>query len=276
MPAASPRLPTLVLWLVPFGLVLAYVLLVNLFFHSEAHWAAERLLGASILLLGVTVAFSLAWFGIGWAASLLLGEYGSTGILLAIARFPGLKRHVVLTPPSRPDTPGEVWGRFGILLLIAIGFELIFMIVIVKGGHLAPNLVLDRPLLFFDDEFLAGVVLAVLLAPVGAFLGSRFRTRITDSLEFPLLWLAILLIVVGGTGVLELEVLPGAIGDPALFFVSVLFYAPAAWYVCLAFSYTEFTVQSRFLLRAWSFRSPKFHFGRIEVRDVPEGTRTEL
>jgi hypothetical protein len=276
MPEPNPALPTAVLWLVPLALVLAYVILVFVFFHHEAKWANDRVLGATILLLGTTVAFSAVWFGLAWAASLLLGEFGTLGILMLIARIPGVNRHVVLTPPSRPDTRREVWGRFGILFLIAIGFELIFMIVIVKGGHLAPNLVLVRPFYFFLYEFVAGVLLAILLAPIGAFLASRFRTRITDSLEFPLLWLAILLLVVGGAGVLEYVVLPGALGDPALFFTSVLFYAPAAWFVCLGFSRTESRVQAAFLQRAWRARSARLHFGRVEIRDEPAGTRTTL
>jgi hypothetical protein len=276
LPGPNPRLPTALLWLLPLALVLLYVLLVTTFFHHEARWTGDRLVGATILLLGFTVAFSLAWFGIAWLASVVLGEYATLGVLMLIARIPGINRHVVLTPPTRPDTPKEVWGRFGILLLIAIGFEVIFMITIVERGHLSPNLVLTHPLDFFVDEFLAGVLLALLLAPIGAFFASRFRTRITDSLEFPLLWLALLLLVVGGTSVLELEVLPGAIGDPALFFTSILFYAPAAWSVCLAFVYSESRVQAAFLRRAWAARSARLHFGRIEIRDDPEGVRTQL
>jgi hypothetical protein len=276
MPSPSPRLPTIVLWLVPLLLVVSYVVLVDLFFHDQARWTGERVIGATIFLLGVTLAFSLVWFALAWGASVLLGEFGAVGVLVLIARIPGLGRHVVLTPPTRPDTPREVWGRFGILLLIAIGFEIIFMFVIVKGGHLSPDLVLDRPFVFFVDEFIAGALLAVLLAPIGAFFASRFRTRITDSLEFPLLWLAVLLLVVGGASVLEYVVLPGAVGDPTLFLVSVLFYAPAAWYVCLAFSHSEGRVQSRFLRRAWMVRSRRFHFGHIQIQDEPEGTRTQL
>jgi hypothetical protein len=276
MPSENPRLPVALLWLVPLALVILYVVLVFLFFHSEARWTGTRVFGATIFLLAITVAFSFVWFLVAWATSYLLGEFGALGVLVLIARIPGLGRHVVLTPPVRSDTPREVWGRFGILLLIAIGFELIFMIVIVRGGHLSPNLVLARPFLFFVDEFVAGVLLAVLLAPIGAFFAGRFRTRITDSLEYPLLWLAVLLLVVGGASVLEVEILPGAVIDPALFFVSILFYAPAAWYVCLAFSASESRVQARFLRRAWRARSGRFHFGRIEIRDDPAGTRTEL
>lgn len=266
----------MVLWLVPLALVLLYVLLVSTYFHHEAKWTGDKVVGATILLWGVTLAFSAAWFVIAWAASVLLGEYGTLGALMLIPQLPGLHRHVVLAPPTRPDTLTGVWGRFAILLLIAVGFELIFMVVIVKRGHLSPELVLNHPLDFFADELVAGVLLAVLLAPVGAFLASRFRTRITDSLEFPLLWLALLLLVVGGTGILEVEILPGALGDPALFFTSVLLYAPAAWFVCLAFSYSEWSVQNAFLKRARNARSARLHFGRIEVRDEPAGTRTEL
>jgi hypothetical protein len=276
MPSPYPRLPVLVLWLVPVALVLAYAVLVVTFFHHEAKWTGTRFIGATILLLGVTVAFSAAWFGIAWLASVALGEYGALGVLVLIARFPGLHRHVVLTPPTRPDSPKEVWGRFGLLFLIALGFELIFMIVIVKGGKLAPSLVLVHPFYFFADEFVAGVLLAILLAPVGAFFASRFRTRITDSLEYPLLWLALLLLVVGGASVLEVVVLPGALGNPALFFTSVLLYAPAAWFVSLAFSFSEWRVQGAFLTRAWASRSARLHFGRVEIRDDPEGTRTVL
>jgi|SRR5580658_1491004 hypothetical protein len=276
MPAPNPRLPTLLLWLVPVALVLLYVVLVATYFHHQARWTGARVDGVVILLLGITIAFSAAWFGVAWVSSVLLGEFGTLGVLMLIARIPGMNRHVVLTPPTRPDTPKEVWGRFAILFLIALGFELIFMLVIVERGHLSPYLVIYRPFYFFVDEFVAGVLLAVLLAPIGAFLASRFRTRITDSLEFPLLWLAVLLLVVSGASVLEVEILPGALGDPALFFTSVLLYAPAAWFVCLAFSFAEWRVQRAFLRRAWRARSARLHFGRIEIRDEPAGTRTEL
>jgi hypothetical protein len=276
LPPPTTRLPVAALWAVPFLLVALYVLLVALFFHDQARWTGDRIVGITVTLLAVTLAFSVLWYTVAYGASLLLGEFATLGILLLVSRIPGLVRHVVLTPPSRPDSPREVWGRFGILLLVALGFELIFMIVIVHRGELAPNLALARPFVFFFDELLAGVLLAVVLAPAAAFLGSRLRTRITDSLEFPLLWLAVLLLVVGGVSVLEVDVLPGVVIDPVLFLVSVLLYAPAAWFVCLAFSRSESSVQAGFLRRAWTGRSDRFHFGRITIRDDPEGTTTDL
>jgi hypothetical protein len=276
VPPPTTRLPIAFLWVIPFLFVLLYVFLVAVFFHHQAHWTGNPLLGITLLLLGVTLAFSLLWYAFAYAMARLLGEFVSVGVLLLIARLPWINRHVVVTPPSRPDTPREVWGRFAVLLLILLGFELILMIVVVRGGALSPALVLKRPIVFFQDEALAGVLLAVLIAPVGALLASRLRTHITDSLEFPLLWLAVLLLAAGGASVLTVEVLPRAIIDPALFFTSVLFYAPAAWFIALAFSRSESTAQAGFLRRAWMVRSGRFHFGRIQVRDVPDHTITEL
>ena len=264
------------MWLVPFALVLGYVAVVTLFFHSEARWTGEKLVGVTVLLLAITAGYSVLWYATAYVASLLFGEYVAFGVLALIARIPGIHRHVIVTPPQRPDTAREVWGRFAILLLITLGFELIFMILVVKRGDLAPRLAIGAPFRFFVDEVLAGLGLALLIAPAAPFLASRLRSRITDSLEFPLLWLAILLLVVGGASILELEVLPGVVFDPALFFTSVLLYAPAAWYVSLAFSRTEARAQQRFVSRAWRSRSRSFHFGRLKVTDDPEGTTTEV
>jgi len=261
---------------VPFLLVLSYVVLVDHFFHDQARWTDAKLVGITLVLLGITLAFSAVWFAIAYGGAVLLGEFVTLGVLLLISKIPGIHRHVVLTPPSRPDTAQEVWGRFGFLLLVALGFELIFMTVVVRRGALSPDVALDRPFVFFVDELIAGLLLAVLLAPAAGFLASRLRTRITDSLEFPLLWLAALLLVVGGVGVLEVEILPGAVIDPALFLVSILLYAPAAWFVCLAFSRSEWTVQSNFLKRAWKVRAGRLHFGRLKITDDPEGTTTEV
>jgi len=274
--SAAPRLPTLALWLVPFGLVIAYVLVVDAFFHGQAGWTGDRIVSATVLLLGITAVFSVVWYLAAYVASLLLGEFATLGVLKLISKIPAIQRHVVITPPTRADRPKEVWGRFGALLLVALGFELIFLVLIIHRGDLAPNLTIDRPVRFFLDEFLAGLALAVLLAPAAPFFASRVRTRITDSLEFPLLWLAVLLLVLGGSTILVLEVLPGVVFNPALFLTSLLFYAPAAWYVCLAFSATESAAQQRFLRRAWGVRGGRFHFGRLKVTDVPENVTTEV
>lgn len=276
VPGPAPRLPTALLWLVPFLLLVVYVCLVVGFFHAQAHWTGDRLFRAVVILFLVLAGFSVLWFGLAYITSILLGEWVTWGILRLIAAIPGLHRHVIITPPERPDTAGEVWSRFGILLLISLGFEVIFMILIVQQGELTPAYAIDRPISFFLDEALAGVGLALLIAPAAPFLASRLRTRITDSLEFPLLWLALLLLVVGGTSILELEVLPGFVFSTGLFLTSILFYAPAAWYVCLAFSATETWAQQAFVRRAWRSRGDRFHFGRLSVKDEPEGTVTEV
>jgi hypothetical protein len=276
VPVPTTRLPTEQLWWFPFVLVLAYAVVVTEFFHDQARWTGGRVVEVTLLLLAVTLVFSILWFGFAYVSSLLLGELVPLGVLLLVSRIPGIHRHVVVTPPSRPDSPREVWGRFGVLLVILLGFELILLIVLVRRGALNPGLVLGRPVVFFLDEAVAGLLLAALLAPVGALLGSRLRTRITDSLEFPLLWLAALLLILGGVSVLVADVLPGVIVSPGLFLASVLFYAPAAWFVALAFSRSEATVQGRFLQRAWAHRGGRFHFGRVQVADVPEGTVTVL
>ena len=275
-PEPATKLPTLVLWVVPFLLVLAYLFVVIRFFHAEARWTGVKWIEVTELLIVVTAIFSIVWYAIAYLFSLLLGEYAAFGVLSLITKIPGLHRHVIVTPPQRPDTAREVWGRFAILLLITLGFELIFMLLVVKRGDLAPRLAIGAPFRFLIDEFLAGLGLAILIAPAAPFLASRVRTRITDSLEFPLLWLAVLLLVVGGASALEYEVLPGVVFNPALFFTSILLYAPAAWYVSLAFSRTEAQAQNLFLQRAWRSRNRKFHFGRLKVTDEPEGTTTEV
>lgn len=264
------------LWVVPFLLVLVYVLLVDQFFHAQARWTGDKLIGVTELLLAVTALYSVFWFAVAYVASLLLGGYVPLGVLSLITKIPGIHRHVIVTPPQRPDTAREMWGRFGILLLITLGFEVIFMILIVQRGDLTPSLAINRPFRFFPEEALAGLGLALLIAPVAPFLGSRLRTRITDSLEFPLLWLAVLLLVVGGSSILVLEVLPGFVFHTGLFFTSILLYAPAAWYVSLAFSATETRAQQLFLRHAWKARGGRFHFGRLKVTDDPEGTTAEV
>ncbi len=272
VPAATSRLPPWILWAVPIGLVVAYVFVVVHFFPGQARWTGNRWIEVLVLLVATTLLLCFAWYGLAYLGAWVLGEFATLGVLRLIAGFPGLHRHVVITPPQRPDSPREVWGRFGILLLISLGFELIFMVLLVKRGDLAPRLAIGLPLRFVADEGFAGLGLALLIAPAAPFLASRLRTRITDSLEFPLLWLALLLLVVGGASILELEILPGAVFDTALFLTSILLYAPAAWCVSVGFSRAEQRAQSSFLRRAWRARGRTFHFGRIAVSEEPEGT----
>ena len=276
VPSPTTRLPAAILWVVPLLLVLAYVLVVTQFFHAEARWTGDRWIGVTVLLAFTTIVLSLVWYGVAYLAAIVLGEYVAVGVLRLIAGFPGLHRHVVVTAPRRPDSPREVWGRFGILLLISLGFELIFMILLVRHGELAPRLAIASPIRLISAEAFAGLGLAVLVAPAGPFLASRVRTRITDSLEFPLLWLAALLLVVGGASILELEILPGIVFSTALFLTSILLYAPAAWCVAAGFSRAEARAQERFLRRAWRARGRQFHFGRLQTVDEPDGTITEV
>jgi hypothetical protein len=276
VPSPETRVPTLLLWLAPFLMVLAYVVLVTYFFHSQARWSGAKWIEVTELLIITTAVFSLVWYAVAYGASLLLGEYVSVAVLELITKIPKLNRHVVVQPPARADTRSEVWGRFGILLLILLGYELVFMLLVVKRGDLAPHLAIGSPIRFLIDELLAGLVLGLLIAPAAPFVAGRIKLRVTDSLEFPYLWLALILLVVGGASALEYEVLPGFLFDPALFLTSILLYAPAAWFVALAFSRTETVAQRRFLARAWTARGTKFHFGRLRVTDVPEGSDTEV
>jgi hypothetical protein len=124
-PSATRRLPLVALWVVPLVLVLVYVLVVHQFFHDEARWTDARLLGIALVLLGITLVYSFVWFAVGFAASRTVGVFVPLGVLLLLGRLPGLNRHAVVTPPRRPDTPRETWGRFGILFLVTLGFELV-------------------------------------------------------------------------------------------------------------------------------------------------------
>jgi hypothetical protein len=99
-----------VLWVVPFLFVVVYVLVVVVYFHDQARWTDDRLTGITLLLLGITAAFSLVWYSVAYGASLLLGEYGTVGVLLLISKIPGITRHVVVTPPARAETPERSGG----------------------------------------------------------------------------------------------------------------------------------------------------------------------
>jgi hypothetical protein len=275
-PPATRPLPLVALWVVPFVLVLVYALVVHEFFHDEARWTDARFLGLILVLLGVTLAFSVLWFVVGVAASRTVGVFVPLGVLVLLARFPGVNRHVVITAPQRPDTTLETWGRFGILFLVVLGFEVVYMVTVFQRGDLAPQFAVSRPFAFFLEEVLAGLLLAVILSPAGPYFASRVRLRITDSLEFPLLWLTLLLLVVGGVTVLAVTLLPRVAFDPALFLTSVLLYAPAAWFVALSLTWEETVAQNLFFRHAWKQRSERFHFGRMKVTDEPEGTVTEV
>ncbi|MGD1099424.1 MAG: hypothetical protein ABR888_03660 [Thermoplasmata archaeon] len=275
-PAPPKGLPLILLWVVPFLLVLVYVVLVHEFFHDQARWTDARSLGIALVLLGVILAFSFVWFVVGLVSSRTLGVLVPLGVLLLIARLPGLNRHVVITPPQHPDTPAEMWGRFGALFVVTLGFELVYMVTVFQRGDLAPQIAINRPFSFFLEEVLTGVLLAVILAPAAPYLSSRARLRITDSLNFPFLWLTIILLVVGGATVLAVTLLPGVAFDTALFFTSILLYAPAAWFVALAFTWEETVAQNLFFRYAWKYRFSRFHFGRMKVTDEPEGTITEV
>jgi hypothetical protein len=274
VPPPTHRLPLFPLWAVPFALVLLYVLLITTFYGHEARWTGLALFGVTFDLVLVTLLFSALWFGTAYLANLAFGELVPWAVLELVSRVPVLDRHVVIAPARRPDSRVEVWGRFGILFLFTLGFDLILLIIVLHRGDLDPRLAVTHPVRIIIDEAVVGVLLAAAFAPAAPFLASRLRVRITDSLPFPLLWLAALLLVLGGSTILLVEVFPGVVLDPSLFLISVLLYAPAAWYVSLAFSRTETEAQGRFLARAWRHRSPKFHFGDILVKDDPEGTTT--
>lgn len=120
-------------WVVPLLLVVSHVVLVDAFFRDQARWTCARLLAITLLLLGIALAFSLIWNTVAYGAAVLLGEFATLGVLRLLSQIPGLERDIVLTAPGRAHSRRGVWGRFGILFLIAIGFELIFMIVILRG-----------------------------------------------------------------------------------------------------------------------------------------------
>ena len=273
---AAYRLPIVALWVVPFALVLLYALIVHEFYPDQARWTDARFLGITLVLLGVTLVYSIIWFVVGLVSSRSIGVVVPLGVLILIGRLPGLNRHVVITPPQRPDTTREVWGRFGMLFVVTLGFELIYMVTIFQRGDLSPRFAVSRPINFFLEEILAGMLMAILLSPAGPYLASRARLRITDSLAFPVLWLAILLIVVGGATFLTVTLLPSFAFDTGLFLTSILLYAPAAWFVALSFSWGETTAQNVFIRQAWGHRSAHFHFGHLKVTDEPEGTTVEV
>jgi hypothetical protein len=272
VPASRARLPFLALAVVPFLLVLGYALAVHQFYHDQARWTDDRLGAIVLLLVLVTVGFGALWYWVASRAAVAFGALVPLAVLRAVTSVPGLNRHAVVTPPTQPDSRRALWARFGARFLVALGFELIVLVAIVQRGAAHPSLVVYRPLQMFFDEAIAGVLLGLLLAPAAPFLASPLRIRITDALVFPLFWLALLLLLVGGTTVLEVEILPGAVVDPTLFLTTVLLYAPAAWFVSLGFSRSEAAAQNGFLRRAWGARSGRLHFGKLQVADLPEGT----
>ncbi len=278
MPPPSTRVPVLVLWVVPFGLVLAYFLLVLTFFRSEARWTTAHfgLTGISLTFIGIIFVFSILWFGVAYLASRFLAPLVGQAVLLALTKVPFYRRHVVITTPLRSDTSTEVWGRFSLLFGISLGFELLYMLLLLRHGEFSPQFAVSRPLTFFFDEAFAGFLLAVTLSPARPFSASRVRLRIVDSLEFPLLWLALVLLAIGGVSLAIAVLLPRITLDPALIFTTILIYAPAAWFVSLAFSHGEFVSQNEFLRRAWSHRSHSFHFGRLYALDQTTGTDVEV
>ncbi|MFZ1024490.1 MAG: hypothetical protein WAN87_10200 [Thermoplasmata archaeon] len=278
VPSPTTRIPALLLWIVPFGLVLAYIVVVVTFFRSEAHWTQAHLglTGISLTLLGIILIFSFLWFGLAYLASRFLSPLVARGLLLVMSKLPFYRRHVVISAPTRPDTLQEVWGRFGILFGVTLGFELLFMLLLFRHGELSPQLTVSRPLTFFFDEAFAGFLLAVTLAPAAPFLLSRVRLRIVDSLEFPLLWLALVLLVIGGTSLAVVVLLPRITLNPALFFTTILVYAPAAWFVALGFSRAEYLSQNGFLRQAWGHRNRWFHFGQLYAFDRSSGTEIEV
>ena len=252
----------------PFLFVAAYVLLVLEFYHDEAHWTG---LGFGLVLFEIgltTAAYAVVWFFLAWGAAVSVGVLVPLGVMLLLGRIPIARRHAVVEVPDRVDTAFEVWGRFGLVFAIALGFELLFMIVLFHRGLLSPRIIVEHPELFFFDEGIAGVLLGVLLAPSGPYISARLKLRITDALPFPYLWLALLLLVIGGTTLAVLVVLPGLEREPAVFFLSILLYAPAAWFIALAYSRSEWSAQLRFLDHAWRHRDSHFHVGQLEARDT--------
>jgi hypothetical protein len=278
VPPPSTRIPALFLWIVPFGLVLTYIVVVLEFFRSQARWTQAHLglTGISLTFFGIILIFSVLWFGLAYLASRYLGPPVARGLLLGLSKLPFYRRHVVISAPTRPDTAREVWGRFGILFGITLGFELLYMLLLFRHGELSPQFTVSHPLIFFFDEAFAGFLLAVTLAPAAPFLLSRVRLRIVDSLELPLLWLALVLLVIGGTSLAVAVLLPRITVDPALFFTSILLYAPAAWFVALGFSRAEYLSQNDFLRQAWSHRGVWFHYGQLYAFDGSSGTEVEV
>lgn len=257
---------------------MSYVVLASTFFHSEARWTDARVgvVGLALSVVLATLVYSVVWFAVAYAAALSVGVLLPLGVLVALGKLPILRRHIVIAVPRRSDTPKEVWGRFGVLFAVTLGFELLYMVILFQRGDLTPRIVVLRPSSFFLEEALAGLLLGVAMAPAGPFLAGRVRLRIVDSLEFPFLWLTLLLLIVGGVSLAVVVLLPRIVVNPGLFFLSILIYAPAAWFIALGFSRAEATAQNRFLRRAWQKRSPNFHFGQLEVRESEGDARVEV
>jgi hypothetical protein len=267
-------LPALALWGVPFLLVALYVVRVGAFFHAEARWTSSGLgeIGLAVVVLFATLAYSLLWYAVAYAAALSVGAFLSLGVLVVLGKLPVFRRHVVIAVPNRPDTPREVRDRFGVLFLVALCFELLYLVILFQRGELSPRFAVSRPTSFFFDEAIAGLLLGIILAPAGPFLAGRLRRRIVDSLEFPFLRLTLLLLVVGGASLAVVVLLPRIELNPALFFLSILVYAPAAWFIAPGFSRAEVAAQNLFLARAGRRRGPSFHFGQLEVRETESRT----
>jgi hypothetical protein len=257
-------------------MVAAYILLVLTFYHDEAHWTGAPFVGVTLTIVITTAIFSLIWYGVAWFAALSLGVYAPLGFLLLVGRLPIGRRHAIVQVPDRADTPREVWGRFVLVFLVALGYELLFMIILFHRGLLSPHVIVLRPELFFFYEGIAGVILGVALAASGPYFASRVRLRIADSLPFPFVWLTLTLLVIGGTTLALLVVLPGIQREPLVFFLSILIFAPAAWFVALGYSRAEWRAQNYFLARAWPRRGPYLHFGDLEVRESDTGAQVRV
>ena len=276
IPGPYPLLPTYWLWGVPFLFVGTYVLLVLTFYRDEAHWTGAGPFVVPLTILLTTAGYSVIWFFIAWGGALTVGVFVPIGVLLLLGKLPIARRHTVIEVPDRPDTPRVVWGRFALFFLVALGFELLFMIVLFHRGLLSPRIVVSHPEEFFLDEGLGGLVLALLLAPAGPYFASRLRLRIVDTLPFPYVWLAALLFVIGGTTIALLVLLPGITHEPAVFFLSILLYAPGAWYLALGYSRAEWKAQTLFVSHVWPRRGPNLHFGQIEVHESDTDARLRV
>ncbi len=269
----SARMRTLLLWPVPALFVVLYLLLIR-FFHAAA-WSPLIGYGLLGLLLIAILVFSPVWYAVGWLSGRFLGTYAPWTVLRLLASLPLWPRRVVLTPLGQtPEGYGRT-AKFLTLFALVLVFEVIYLAGSQRRGVTDPfegSVLAGR---FLLDVLLGGVLLGLLLSPAAPHLLGRLRLHIVGTLEFPMLWLTMMLLLVGGVTAALYALFPFTNGGLSHLLLSLLVYAPAAWYLSLGFLATDGLASDGLLSLARSHPTPGIVVGRLQVREESTGKVTE-